>query len=238
VFKSTKAVIVVGIIVMGILVTRSLNIYYLRDDNGGEILSRPNEAYLFMYVARRGYRVSYLEYPWVAFKNWARVPGYPSNAVRFLRVVKVTPSGIERHDNKVTGNAPDFYTPKGANIFANCERTLCKWAGDKFVNASPEEQLQFGGTDNLLAQIVPKIDGWSMRGVEQAMTESKFSVEIDKQLTIVVQQGNRSRSFYDSPTVDLYRNGQHVENLWFVDGTPRKVSRNEYEHAFTSFQTN
>jgi hypothetical protein len=103
--------------------------------------------------------VSYLEYPWVAFKNWARVPTYPSDAVRFLTVIKVTPSGIERHQVNVTENDPDFYTPKGSNIFANCQGTLCKWAGDKFVNATPEEQLQVGGTDNLHTHIDPKIDG-------------------------------------------------------------------------------
>ena len=111
--KNTKIPVAIGIIAAILLFAASFNLYYLRDDSGGQLLWNADEAYLFMTVARRGVRLSYLEYRTV-LKEWLNAPAFPTNQRVFLSVIRVTPSGIERHVGKVVGETadiPDFFTP-------------------------------------------------------------------------------------------------------------------------------
>src|SRR5258708_239014 len=128
------------------------HVYTLRDDNGGQMLWNADQAYLFMTVARRGYRMSYAEFAWGALMQWFNAPPPPTTQHVVLTVIHVTPSGVERHVAKVaenTADIPGLFTPVGGVIYAFSEGTLYKWAGDHFENATPEEQKRMGGIENL-----------------------------------------------------------------------------------------
>ena len=237
--KNTKIPVAIGIIAAILLFAASFNLYYLRDDSGGQLLWNADEAYLFMTVARRGVRLSYLEYRTV-LKEWLNAPAFPTNQRVFLSVIRVTPSGIERHVGKVVGETadiPDFFTPIRQTIYANCQGTPCKWVGDHFENATPAEQKELDGINHLASDIDMSMNGWSKRGVGAVAGDSQFSIEIGKQLTLKVRQGNVYRSSSDSATVDLYRVGQPPQQLWHVNGQPRRVSKREYEQALSTAET-
>jgi hypothetical protein len=149
----------------------------------------------------------------------------------------VTQSGIERHLAKVTddtADVPHFFTPVGQVIYAYSEGVVCKWVGDHFESATKEEQQTFDGINHLAPDIDANINGWSKRGVGAVGSDSRYSIEIAKQVTITVKQGNVKRSLTDTATVDLQRAGEPVQQLWHVDGRPRRVSKREYDEALSA----
>jgi hypothetical protein len=234
--KRTKAWIEFVFIAGFMIFVVFFKLYYLRADSGGLLVWNSNEAYLFATVAHRGVRVRLLEYPWVAFKEFVRAPPIPDDHLSSLTLFRITESGVERYPAKVSaqpGDIPDFFTPVGQVIYANCQGTVCKWVGDHFENGTLDEQKKFDGINHLAPDIDSSINGWSKRGVGAASADSQYSVEIGKQLTITVKQGNVYRSVTDSATVTLQRDHQPPQQLWHVDGQPRRVSKREYEKAFS-----
>jgi hypothetical protein len=73
-----------------------------------------------------------------ALNEWAHAPRIPDNHTGSLTVIRVTPSAVEQHVLKLEGNTPDFFTPVGEAIYANCQGNLCKWEGDHFENATQD----------------------------------------------------------------------------------------------------
>jgi len=196
--------------------------------------------YMFVMVARRGYRLSYFRYPWEALKGWLRVPTIPTDERVFFTVIRVTPSGVEHHLASVadsTGKIPDFFTPVGETIYANCQGTLCKWTGDHFEVATTEEQTMMDGINHLGPDVDTKINGWPKKGIGPVLGESQFSIQLDKDLALLVRQGNINKLVNESAAVDLQRTGQTPEPLWHVDGKPRKVTKKEYERALSPTTT-
>jgi hypothetical protein len=231
--KILVASCVVAALVLVAVTTRS---YYLRDDSAGQLVWKTNEAYLFVMVARRGYSLSYFHYPWEALKEWLRVPTVPTNERVFLTVIRVTPSGTEQHLASVAdtaGKIPDFFTPVEETIYANCQGALCKWTGDHFETATEDEQTMMNGINHLSPDIDTKIDGWSKKGVGSVVGESQFSIQIDQDLALLVRQGNINTSATESAKVELQRAGQAPQPLWHVNGEPRRVSKKDYERAFS-----
>jgi hypothetical protein len=233
--KKIGAGIIVGMIaaVVGWIAFGTL--YYIRDDSGGQLLWKSDEAYLFASVKRRGYRVRVLNFGWLALKEWLNVPPpLPTDQRVFLTVIRVSSSGIERHDHKVVEDGwygPDFFTPIGETIYANCQGILCKWLGDRFENATPEEQKNLDGINRLSSDSVESINGWSKRGVGEVAGDFHFSIEIGNGTRLRIQQGNVFRSTTDSATVYLDRTGQPSQQLWHVNGAPRRVTKREYEQV-------
>jgi len=210
------------------------HIYTLRDDNGGTILWNSTEAYLFMSEVQRGYRQSWPAYGVAALFEWFNAPSPPSDQHILLTVIHVTPTALERHVVNVEGgtaNVPAFLTPIEGDIYANCGGILCRWAGDRFENASEDEERRIGGIYKLAGDVDQSINGWSERGVGKVAGDSQFSVQIGKNTTLKVHQGDVYRSVTDSPTVELYRAGKPTQDLWRVNGDPHRVGKREYDRA-------
>jgi hypothetical protein len=206
--------------------------YHVREDNGGQLLWKGDQAYVFMSVVRRGYHFGYREYPWVILKEYLRAPPIPNDQRRTLDVIRVTPSTLERRVLEVEGNGPILMTPFEGHIYANCDGTLCKWNETRFEAATEEEGRKLNGISKLSAIDFSEMDGWSKRGIGPVSDDVHFSIELGKELTLLVRQGNVYKSPYDSSTIDLLRPGHPPEKLWHVDGNPRWVSKNEYERTF------
>ena len=229
-----KIIIAVVLIVTVIAASAFLQMYYIREDSGGQLLWSADEAYLFMGETRRGFHLSYLEYPWEMLKECLHAPAFPSENRASLTVIRVTANAVERHvlDVEVGGGAPNLFTPIGRTIYANCKGTLCKWSGAHFEPATEEEQRRLDDTNHLSAIDIENVNGWSKRGVGATAGDNHFSVEPGKLFTLSVKQGNIYKSANDSASVDLLRPGQAPEKLWYVDGYPHRVSKSEYEQTF------
>ena len=223
---------IVLLVVVVIAASAALQMYYIREDSGGDLLWSADEAYLFMGETRRGFHLSYLEYPWMMFKEYLRAPPFPNENRASLTVIRVTPNAVERHVLDVEGNAPDLLTPVGRTIYANCQGTLCKWSGTRFEPATEEERRRLDNINRLSAIDIENVNGWSKRGVGATSGDNHFSVELGRQATLSVKQGNVYKSAYDSASVDLLRPGQAAERLWYIDGYPHRVSKSEYEQTF------
>ena len=235
--KKTQAIIAIGVVAVVVLVfVATSTLYYLRDDNGGQMLWNANEAYLFMGVARRGFRVRSPDYPWIALMEWFNAPASPSDQRVFLTVIHVTQSGVERHLGqlvKQTADSPMFFTPIDQTIYADCQGNLCKWVGDHFDNATHEEQQKLD-IHHLPPDIDGPINGWSKRGVGDVAGDFQFAVEIGQGVTVRVRQGNIYKS--TTATVDLERVGEPTQHLWHVNGQPRRVSKREYEQTLSAIE--
>lgn len=233
--RKTNAVVIAGLFALAIAAGAWLKMYYVREDNAGCLLWNTNEAYLFMDVHPRGYHFTYLEYPSVVFKEYFNAPPFPNDQSVSVVVLRVTHSGVERHEVRIAGesaNAPDFYTTFGDDIYANCQGVLCRWTGTRFEAATEEERGRLDGINRLSALEFANREGWYKREVGQTASDYQFSVDVGTQVRLLIKAGNVYSSAYDSPTVDLLRPGQSAERIWYLDGAPRRVSKSEYKSVF------
>jgi len=232
-----KLTVLIAVLVIGVGVLVFGKIYLIRDDSGGDLLWDGSEAYLFMDVRHRGFQIGYLEYPWVVLKELLYGVRGPDDQRTSVTVVHITASGVDRHVvealDEEQANTPDLYTPFEDYIYANYHGSLCKWTGNKFETATAEEQRRLDGTNRLVATDIEKdTAGWSKRGFGEAVSDYEFAVEVGGKFTLHVTNKRLGRSGGAVVSVTLARPGQPVEDVWRVDGRPRRVSKTEYQIAF------
>ncbi len=214
-----------------------LHAYFVTDDCGVRLFLKGEEAFLILDTGHSGAHLSYLEYP-IAMLEELLGGVFMGNDRRVsTMVVRVTPSAVQRYVidfGKETANAPFFLIPFDDGIYAMCPGVvLCKWEGNAFRPATDDEQRQHGGIDHLFRgdtnnQIV---NGWSIRTLRNAPGD-QFSVEIGQKATIVARNTASSDTQQPKMFVEMLRLGQPGENLYLIDGSPRKVSKSEYERLF------
>jgi hypothetical protein len=232
-----KLTVLVVVLVIGVGVLVFGKIYLIRDDSGGEVLWNGSEAYLFMGVSHRGFQIGYLEYPWVVLKELLYGVRGPDDQRTSVTVVHITASGVDRHVvealDEEQANTPDLYTPFEGYIYANYHGSLCKWTGNKFETATADEQRRLDGTNRLVATDIEKdTAGWSKRGFGEAVSDYEFAVEVGGKFTLHVTNKRLGRSGGAVVSVALARPGQPVEDVWQVDGRPRRLSKTEYRISF------
>ena len=232
--KGQKLAVIAAVFLIAATVLGFGKIYAIRDDCGGDLLWNADEAYVFMNVARRGFRISYVEYPWVILKELLNGVRGPDDERTSVAVVHITASGVEHHVvemlDEEPANTPDFYTPRDAYIYANYHGSLYKWTGNKFEAATEEEQRRLDGTNQLDEKHMEK--GWSKRGFGAASTDYQFAVDVGQTFKLEVTNKQPDRSRRSIVSLDVVRPAQAPETIWHLDGRTRRVSRAEYEHAF------
>lgn len=230
----TKVTIVATILLGAMVAAASLKLYFIHDDDGDDLVWNSNEAYLFMGVARRGYRISYMEYPWATLKGLLSGVRLPDDERTSVTVVHITASGVEHHvvemPDEPPANTPNFYTPVRGYIYANYRGSLYKWTGNKFQTATAEEQRQLDGTNRLDETNMDK--GWSKRGFGEASTDYQFVVDVGQTFKLEVTNKLLGRGWRGALSVDVVRPGQNPERIWYLDGHSRRVGRAEYEASF------
>jgi hypothetical protein len=166
VHKTSKVGLATGVVLVAAAFIASIvgKVYFIQEYSGGQLLWNNDQAYLFIGIGQDGWRVSYLEYPWMIFKEYVRVGVPRDDEHGVLTVIRITPSAIERHtvnQNKDPGMGADLFTPSGDHVYANCPFLggLCVWAGDHFARASEEDQRKFDGITNLSPDIDTDLNG-------------------------------------------------------------------------------
>jgi hypothetical protein len=209
----------------------------VRDDSGGTLLWNSTQAYLFMDVHRRGFHITYLEYPWVILKESLYGVREPDNQRTSVVVIHLTASAIEKHVVEMAeehpGNTPVLYTPFDDFIYANCGGYLCKWNGNKFETATEDERHRLDGTNGLVAKDIDQgVGGWSKHDFGEAVTDYEFAVDADGKFALQVTNKLMGQGGRAILSVTLTRPGQAPEGVWHCDGRPRRVSKAEYRQAF------
>jgi hypothetical protein len=228
--KRTKAAAVIAILAGAMVAATFLNIYFIREDSGGEVLWNANEAYLFIAVSRRGFRVSYLDYPFVVLKEYFHGVRLP-DAERVSGIaIRVTQSVVEQH----TGNLGLFYTPLEGQIYANCQGSLCRWRQDHFAPATDDEARRFDGINRLIARDFDNVNGWNKRGIAAGPQNiyARNTFDVGGRFTLLEKSQPIGRTGYAAVSIDVQRPGQAPDTIWHLDGHPRRVSKTEYEESF------
>jgi hypothetical protein len=212
-----------------------LHVYVVRDDGGAYLLWNGHDADLFVCNSPRGFRISYLRYPWVILEQYLNAPPLPDNEKMSAAVIHVTSSAVERYDLDVPEGSipPSIQTPIAGEIYANCEGSLCKWAGTHFEPASEEERRRLDGLDRLIPN---DIDGganrWSKRSIGYALHDYQFSVGLGQDVTLKAELTNTQKAAYSKSSVYVLRTGKAPQRIWYLDGYPKSVSRAEYNQLF------
>ncbi len=129
-----------------------------------------------------------------------------------------------------------MYTPLEGRIYANYPELggLCRWAGDHFEPATPEEQRRLDGIGHLTNRDIAHVDnGWSKRSVQVGPGDSDdaFTIEVGNDFRLSPsdlggKNGDRILS------INLLRPGHGPEKIWDVDLRSGRISRTEYQHVF------
>jgi hypothetical protein len=225
-------------LLVALIAAAILNIYFIRNDSGGDFLWNADEAYLFIPVARRGLHTSYLAYPWVLFAESLYAPPFPDDQAVSVTVIRVTQSTVERHLVNVAdpspGTTPGEYTPFEGRIYANCPELggLCRWTGERFEAATTDEQREFGvgGIEHLKVLEIDNVNGWFKKGMPG--NGHQFTADVGGKFSLLVKNEAGDAREYPRISIYLQRPGRVPERLWYLDGTPRRVTRSAYKHAF------
>lgn len=237
--KKTKKVIVLIILAIALAASAFLKIYILADSSGATVYWKGDEAYLFLGVGHDGYRLSYLEYPFVVIGEHFYVVPSPLNRCASSLVIHITPAAVERHSMgcEEVWSGPLNMTPFDDGFYAMCPGViLCKMTvNGGFRPATEEEQRRIGSPDRLVHflqdTINGMVNGWHVRSSRRSPGDH-FEAEIGKNLVISVRNHATDVRAYPSVSVELLRPGQAPEGLYNVNGTPRRVSKSEYDRAF------
>jgi hypothetical protein len=251
--RRTKVIVVVAIIAGAIIAAASLRIYFIREDSGGDVLWSANDAYVFIGVSRRGFRVSYLEYPWAILRGYLHSVRLPDDDLGSLIVIRVTPSATERHvvdlKDRAPGSGPGLYTPFEGRIYANYPALggLCRWSDDHFERATEDESRRLVSSNfpdvkgwsnrifGLTAWPLDNVNGWSKRGIGSGPENfARITVDVGGRFTLSEKSDAVDSTGYASVSIYLQRPGQAPERIWYLDGHPRRISRVEYDRMFGS----
>jgi hypothetical protein len=232
-----RAVLIVVIAILAAMTATAVSrrVYFLDDGGGGDVLWNDNEAYLFINDIQRGYSWSYLWYPVELLKEYFYVVPLPDAQRVNLSVLKVTSTGTEHSmidEGADTANSPSFYTPFGDQIYAWCLGAICKWTGTNFESVGKSEEQGIGGMSSLSSKEFTHVNGWSKRGFGPAPAAYKFTIKVNDHFEISVDNRLTEKSRTGGVSVDLLRPGRPLEQIYYVEGDPRRVSRAEYEHVF------
>lgn len=214
-----------------------MHAYFVTDDCGVMLFAKGERAFLVLGTGHTGTHLSYLEYPIAVVKEFFGGVYMAKDRRVSTTVIRVMPSEVQLYVidfGKETANAPVFFTPFDDGIYAMCPGVdLCKWEGNSFRPATDDEQRQHGGIDGLFRDDINNqtVNGWSARSLRNSPGD-QFSVELGMKLRIVAKNIATSDRKPSKMFVEVLRSGQTPEDLYSTDGSPRRVSRSEYERFF------
>ena len=174
--------------VLAILIILFAPVYYIRDEAGGNLIWNSDQAYVFMTVVHRGYRMNCLRLVAAFVKELVPFETFsPDDLSSSVIVFRFAPGNLQRFDfDNMNLDSPDGI---GQNIYVvNRENNvgLLKWSRDHFERASAEEQnaLRAAHSSGRIpaGPIYENMDGWSKSGV--AGKPSMLSAEEDARVVI------------------------------------------------------
>jgi hypothetical protein len=230
--KRKKMVVAILLVLGAVAALPLVKFYFIKADGGrGYILWKNDEAYLFMYDRPFGYYLSGAQWLVEPLAEYFHGSAAPIDDANILAIFHITASSVERHTQKST-IAIDSFTPLDDTIYSICPGGICKWTGAQFELISSEEEQKIDGRKQLVNNWTEfhDVNGWSRRtilpiGPGEAPVHGEFSIEVNKQISILVTQGNPT-------SVDLQRPGQPSERIWYYKRGTSMVSETKYKSVF------
>jgi hypothetical protein len=237
----------VAVVVAAVLLVLSVfKVYYVRSTEGGSLVWNGDEAYIFLGILQRGYRLSYLGFLFEFVKeSFPFGASFPNDKRSSVEVLRITPNAIQSYvaDNM---NAGGTFDAIGKDVYTRDLSTgvLMKWSGNRFEPASSQDQRAF--MEAMSAGNVPpgpaydNKQGWSKRSVGGDVVEKSPNVFIENDNKVTITVGGvpltftMNSGFIDHQAyIDLSRPGESPKRIWSLDERARRVSKGEYERIFT-----
>jgi hypothetical protein len=206
-----------------------VHVYRVRNNSDEDLLYSNDEAYLFIGISSRGYRLNGLQYLFSLVKDRVGGVTLPEDNHSSIVVLRLAPNQVQRYT--VDDIALDFYAPFENRIYANGHGELWRWTGNHFELVNPEEKQRLEHAGLTLDTPFTNLGGWSK---QQSLThrrigESEFPMTVGgTPLKLVVNVGYRA----SEASIGLRRPGQSDESLWYLDEKTRGISKSEYEKLF------
>jgi hypothetical protein len=234
--KKTKKVVGVAILAAVLAASIFEKIHFAVKGAGATVYSRGDEAVLLLGDSYSGYKFPYLKYPLVMALGYLRVPADLSDQRAAFTLMRVTPSGIERHQIVKTDDSTgaSFVTPFEDGFYAMCPGTvLCKLTERGFERASEEERRRLDDGNLLVkgSMYGQTIHGWTVHYTRWSPGDH-FEADIGKSGVISVTNLAKQDGPYLWVIVELTRPGQKSETLYDVNGAWHWVSEREYRRIF------
>ena len=239
----TRTIALVAVLIVLALAALRFRAYELVEGIGGTVLWDDNEAYIFVATRHLGHNVAWLRLPWYLAKGYLGAVEYPDDDAGSLDVIKASSSGIEHHVLRIEyqppGSEPELYTPLEDQIYANYPRLggLCRWAGDHFEPATPDERRRLDDIKYLTGQNIERNkNGWSRRSFQVGFGDSDdaFSVDVGSICRLFLIDRHAAVSGDRLFTIELLRAGHSRERIWETNVHSRMVTKGEYHRVFKS----
>jgi len=219
---------------MVLVLSASLNAYFIRIEGGGEVLWNDNEAYLFIASNILGHHVKWIQYPLLIAREMLGGTELPDDSGGSMYVIRVTSSGVERHVFELVdrrpGSGPSMYTPMEGRIWLNYPTLggLCWWAGDHFERATQDELRELDGINHLNNRFYRNENGWS----KDMVTDGRDStIKVGDKFELLAG-GPRASDGQGAISVDMRSPGHEPTMVFNLDIRVGMASRSEYRRTF------
>jgi hypothetical protein len=227
-----KALVALAALSVILLVSASVDVFYIHDAATGTLAWNSQQAYVFMDVVSFGYRMSYLKFiAEIPLEFLGDIP-LPNDKHFSAVVVEVFPEA-GRRIVKQNVNL-ESYTIFDGKLFAGdlegAPGSLWAWSGNGFRLATATEKTAFYDSQrhNPQAQDVTDVEGWSKRTVE-CSDVSDFPIRVGGK-DVTLARGCGVMGSVES--IELRSPGQRPQTIWNLPDGFRWVSRPAYQQSF------
>jgi hypothetical protein len=240
-----KAVFAILVVVasLGVLLMRP--IYAMQGFGSGEVYWNKDQALVYMTKNVLGAHMSFLRY--VAepfFLDLGQVRMRNDIACANTVVIRITDKDVEALDPGL----PTYFGHEceigmryfAGHFYAVSWPKLWVWNGTNFERPTPEEYGAYAtafaahtlppGADVEISGKFDNIDGWSWRSFSKG---PNYDLTVNGEHITLIFGGLLRPNTPQAPySLDLIRPGQSAQRIWYFDGRPHRVSKDEY---FTTF---
>jgi len=238
-------ILLVVLVGLALIILATLKVNYVNVQPDGQLLWNDDDAYIFIGLADRGYRLSYLRYAAESIREeFPFGATSPTDENFSLLVLHVTPSSIDRY-SIANFRLGEIEPSAGALYVSNLMTSkTVRWAATHFEDQTPDEQKQLqdlsrqGGLPS--GPQYDNIQGWSKRTIagnvirnsptDYTEKNANFTITLKGQpLTFEVNSGFIGHRAYVSVVAP---GGQSRTEAWSLDENSRRVGAAEYKQMF------
>jgi hypothetical protein len=218
----------VGIIAGLLTLAHFEEIYLAWDFADAQLVWNTNEADVFVQEVTKGYRHSYLSFPFETIRQMLHGVT-PPDKKRFYSVLLVlTPTTVRRFE--VADATLTWVNPVDGGLFAGSESGIQRWTGNHFVPASPRETEDFENAMHSSSHgpDYDDLNGWSARSSILGGGGHKYTLQLAGKTLALEVTGHSEHDL----SIDVLCPGQAPKTVWHLNERPRWVSEAEYDELF------
>lgn len=217
------------VVAIGLTMLASVKVYFIRTQASGDLLWEADDAYIFLNITQRGYRISYLRYPFEFVKEYFGGVPTPDDKRSYVTVLRVSADGVQQYTiNDLNLGTINVFEH---NLYASDldKGALLKWTESHFGPATSEQQEKLRKNINSLPPPnFSNVDGWSE---PRGPPNGTFVVQLAARPFTFLTKVDNSQGV---ASIDLTVPGRSPERIWSLSDHLKRVSKDEYHRCLES----